>query len=50
MASRANPAVIVNACEASPYDVRDNCQLHERFCRDDVAPLKVNTKLALAGV
>ncbi|WP_421047860.1 phosphatidylserine decarboxylase family protein [Paraburkholderia sp. A1RI-2L] len=27
----ANPAVIVNACEASPYDVRDNCRLRERF-------------------
>lgn len=26
-----NPAVIVNACEASPYDVREDCQLHDRF-------------------
>ncbi|SDD27414.1 phosphatidylserine decarboxylase [Paraburkholderia lycopersici] len=24
-------SVIVNACEASPYDVSENCQLHDRF-------------------
>ena len=27
----ANPAVIVNACEASPYAARENCQFHDRF-------------------
>lgn len=26
-----NAAVVVNACEASPYDVSENCQLHDRF-------------------
>ncbi|MFP3801868.1 phosphatidylserine decarboxylase family protein [Paraburkholderia sp. SIMBA_027] len=27
----SNPAVIVNACEASPYDVSEDCRLHDRF-------------------
>lgn len=27
----SNAAVIVNACEASPYDVSEHCQLHDRF-------------------
>jgi phosphatidylserine decarboxylase len=26
-----DPAVIVNACEASPYSVSEHCQLHDRF-------------------
>jgi phosphatidylserine decarboxylase len=26
-----NPAVIVNACEASPYNVGEHCQFHDRF-------------------
>lgn len=27
----SNPAVIVNACEASPYNIGEDCQLHDRF-------------------
>lgn len=27
----SNATVIVNACEASPYDLREQCQLHDRF-------------------
>ncbi|MEM5403871.1 phosphatidylserine decarboxylase family protein [Paraburkholderia unamae] len=27
----SNAAVIVNACEASPYNVSERCQLHDRF-------------------
>ncbi|CAD6556557.1 Phosphatidylserine decarboxylase proenzyme 2 [Paraburkholderia hiiakae] len=27
----SNPAIIVNACEAAPYDLREQCQLHDCF-------------------
>ncbi len=31
VAEPSNPAVIVNACEASPYNVAARCQLHDQF-------------------
>lgn len=31
LAAPDDPHVVVNACEASPYNVSENCQLHDRF-------------------
>lgn len=31
VAAPGDASVIVNACEASPYDVREHCPLHDRF-------------------